>query len=134
MVNWKNKIIEAEQRYPDYGHKKLAAVIGCSESCVRYHRSEKRRRDNAQTTKRRLHEQKLILVEMAGGKCARCGYDKIPRILHFHHLDDGVKDFNIGDMKGFSRKVEEIRKCELLCPNCHAETHELKHKEKRMVN
>lgn len=67
---------------------------------------------------------KRILIEEAGGRCAACGYDRLPAALHFHHLDPGAKEFGLSE-GGFSRGLDRARaeaaKCVLLCGNCHAE-------------
>lgn len=72
---------------------------------------------------------KLQLVKYKGGHCERCGYDKCPSILEFHHIDPATKSFEMGDYKYFTiRPMEEYYKeadkCKLLCPNCHIEIHE----------
>ena len=66
---------------------------------------------------------KQILVEEAGGRCAACGYDRLPAALHFHHLDPSTKEFGLsarGLSRGLDRARDEARKCVLLCGNCHA--------------
>ena len=75
---------------------------------------------------RRAIKQQLVLYK--GSKCERCGYDKVPMILEFHHTDPENKSFEIGDYKYFVvRPMEEYYaeadKCEILCPNCHIEEH-----------
>ena len=62
-------------------------------------------------------------VEMFGGRCSRCGYDKCLRALEFHHINPESKEFGMSDFGNKSwHKVEiELAKCELLCSNCHAE-------------
>jgi len=66
-----------------------------------------------------------MLKLMLGGECAICGYDKCIDALHFHHVDPSTKLFNIS--QSMSRKMEdlerEVRKCILLCANCHQEWH-----------
>jgi len=73
--------------------------------------------------RKRLRKQAL---EYAGGKCWLCGYAKCARALSFHHLDPTQKDFGLSD-KGWTRsweKIErELKKCILLCANCHMEVH-----------
>jgi transposase len=67
---------------------------------------------------------KQILIEEAGGRCAACGYDRVPAALHFHHLDPSLKEFGLasgGQSRGLERVRQEARKCVLLCGNCHAE-------------
>jgi DNA-binding CsgD family transcriptional regulator len=67
---------------------------------------------------------KRILVAEAGGRCARCGYDRCIAALQFHHLDPSTKSFTVssnGVTRSLERAREEARKCVLLCANCHAE-------------
>lgn len=72
-------------------------------------------------------ERKLKLVEMLGGKCEKCDYDKCKRCLHFHHRNPQNKKFAIGT-HGLCRRwddlVAEAMKCMLLCPTCHCEHHQ----------
>lgn len=68
-----------------------------------------------------------ILIDMLGGKCARCGYNKNHSALNFHHIDPQTKKFQIDVRKCNNTKmsvlIEEANKCELLCANCHMEEH-----------
>jgi hypothetical protein len=58
--------------------------------------------------------------------CQKCG-EKRYWILDLHHKDPGNKDFDF--FTGVSRKREilkaEIRKCIVLCKNCHYNFHYL---------
>lgn len=49
----------------------------------------------------------------------------MPVALDFHHLDPTEKDKNVGDLMSFSTQKlkEEIRKCVVLCANCHRMVH-----------
>ena len=82
-------------------------------------------RTEAVTAARRKRKRKL--VELAGGKCQICGYNKSVSALQFHHVDPTKKEFGIA-ASGVTRSLEEqkreIMKCVLLCANCHAETHD----------
>ena len=73
---------------------------------------------------RRRRKVKEILVEEAGGCCCICGYRRNMRALHFHHLDPSQKRHEI-NAKGVAIALHklrvEVRKCVLLCSNCHAE-------------
>ena len=73
---------------------------------------------------RRRRKVKAILVREAGGCCRICGYDRCAAALEFHHLDPEVKEFGVAQ-GGMARSIEhlraEVRKCILLCSNCHAE-------------
>lgn len=69
---------------------------------------------------------KQKLVELFGGCCKKCGYDKCQEALQFHHIDPANKSFTIshkGKCRDWSVMVEEANKCILVCANCHAEIH-----------
>lgn len=55
-----------------------------------------------------------------------CGYSRDIHALDFHHLDESTKKFGLSD-RGMTRswkKTEiEVKKCALLCANCHREVH-----------
>lgn len=59
-------------------------------------------------------------------KCEKCGEDR-HWVLDFHHNDPKTKDGSIGAMarKVGSKKriLEEIKKCKVLCSNCHRDFH-----------
>jgi hypothetical protein len=69
---------------------------------------------------------KKKIVEMAGGKCIICGYSKSYKALEFHHKDPNEKDFIISEYNtnNFDNIIEEIKKCILVCSNCHREVHD----------
>lgn len=71
---------------------------------------------------------KKRMITAMGGKCAICGYDKCDSALEFHHIDPLQKDFGFGGVraepKAWVKIVEELRKCVLLCSNCHREIHD----------
>lgn len=74
--------------------------------------------------KTRRKERKQKLVEMFGGKCVKCGYDRSIKALDFHHISRAGKSFNLsclGYTCSWERLLEEAKKCELLCANCHRE-------------
>jgi len=70
----------------------------------------------------------------SGGKCTRCGYDRCPAALDFHHRDPATKVFQIAEKLAqcdptsyHTRTAQmvraEIAKCDLVCSNCHREIH-----------
>lgn len=64
------------------------------------------------------------LLEDAGGKCSRCGYDRCTHALEFHHCDPSTKGFELSKLStNLERARAEAAKCVLLCANCHAEEH-----------
>lgn len=76
---------------------------------------------------RRGLERKKELVERFGGQCMACGYRRNLAALGWHHRDPSLKLFQL-DLRALSNRgiaaIEaELLKCDLLCANCHAETH-----------
>lgn len=69
---------------------------------------------------KRNAEVKLKLQELLGGKCVKCGNDD-PRLLDFDHIDPMTKTMMLSQKLHlpWERLVEEARKCQLLCANCH---------------
>lgn len=70
----------------------------------------------------RLKERSVYVM---GEKCQCCGYDKCITALEFHHLDPLKKDFSFGDNtnRSWQNTKEELKKCILVCANCHREIH-----------
>lgn len=70
---------------------------------------------------------KLALIELLGGKCERCGYDKNIAAFDFHHRDPFEKSFDVKIQKlnymSDDDILNEALKCMLLCANCHRELH-----------
>lgn len=59
--------------------------------------------------------------------CSLCSYNKSACALDFNHIDPTTKIFSpmVGIRGSLKRLFTEIRKCEILCANCHREkTHE----------
>ncbi len=72
-------------------------------------------------------DRKKKLIELKGGKCERCGYNKCIQALEFHHRNPKDKEFVLAQTQIRARPwavvLEESNKCDLLCANCHAEHH-----------
>ena len=58
--------------------------------------------------------------------CMECG-ENHPACLQFHHRDKEEKSFTMSNavLRGTSIKtiIKEIKKCDVLCVNCHAKRH-----------
>ena len=70
---------------------------------------------------------KWFMELKTGLKCNRCGFDH-PAALDFHHLNPNEKEFSISMNKTYYKNnkealLEEIKKCEVLCANCHRIEH-----------
>ncbi len=77
--------------------------------------------------KKQRESHRVKLLEIVELVCEDCG------IVHndigffdFHHKIPGTKEANIGSMMAgvsWSKVIEELGKCGLLCPNCHRLRH-----------
>lgn len=59
------------------------------------------------------------------GKCERCGYNNCMAAFDFHH-ERGIKEENVQffiENGSRQKTLKEIKKCILLCANCHREIH-----------
>lgn len=82
----------------------------------------KRCHNDKMLTKRKLMIRKAR--ELLGGKCSICSYDKCAAALEFHHTDPTKKNMEIGSARyGWERTEKELKKCILICANCHREIH-----------
>jgi len=74
-----------------------------------------------------LKIRKIKAINYLGGKCIRCGYNKSISAMEFHHKNPSSKIDGIANIihKKWNIVTQELNKCELLCSNCHRETHEI---------
>jgi transposase-like protein len=82
------------------------------------------KRCRAERVARRRRQVKQLLVDELGGCCLICGYDRYVGALVFHHLVPSEKRLQIswnGLTQSLAAVRAEVRKCVLLCSNCHAE-------------
>lgn len=65
---------------------------------------------------------KIKAINSLGGKCQKCGESNVFSLC-FHHRDDKDKHISTLLMGRWSKVVFELKKCDLLCSNCHIELH-----------
>lgn len=60
------------------------------------------------------------LIDMLGAQCEHCG-TKDKSVLEFDHKRPKNKEFDIANAKDspMDKLVKEVKKCRLLCHNCH---------------
>lgn len=80
----------------------------------------------AKKTRKPKQRFKEECVAYKGGSCVKCGYNKCPAALEFHHRDPTQKEFSLRDIYTviLSDDIKiELDKCDLVCSNCHKEIH-----------
>lgn len=90
-------------------------LFRCAVRLASYYRHYERNKNQQRIDKRA--QKRAMLTELGWpARCVKCGYDKYIGALDFHHRDPNEKD-------GEVHSIEEAKKCELLCANCHREAH-----------
>lgn len=118
--------------------KKYCSKEGCNEKhsakglCQKHYREYKvslnpnvyKNIENVRVKRARKH--KAEIVNIMGGQCKLCGYNKNYAALEFHHIDPSEKDATPKSLmrnKDIDVIMDEIKKCILVCKNCHTEIH-----------
>ena len=79
----------------------------------------------AEAFNQRRRERKKWAVDYLGGECCVCGYSRCLEALEFHHTNPQDKEFQLSNhfRLPIERFEAELKKCVLLCANCHREAH-----------
>lgn len=128
------RVMEAAKSRANYKIKKLDPTYVAREnarSLKTYHektrpfqdKMEQRRskvRSYQQNLRERRLEIKLHLQQILGARCVSCGLTD-HRLLDFDHIDPKKKTMVISQSLGkpLEMLLEEIKNCQLMCPNCH---------------
>jgi predicted HNH restriction endonuclease len=83
-----------------------------------------------QVQKEKINNKRKQLLEILGCKCSQCGYDKHLSALTFHHLRDKKYNLTLREMASaipMEKFISEVKKCIVLCENCHREIHNPDH-------
>jgi len=72
-----------------------------------------------------IERTKQRMVDAMGGCCQCCGYDRCNSAFDFHHINPEEKEFSISTWKhkSWAKIIKELKKCILVCSNCHRELH-----------
>jgi hypothetical protein len=68
------------------------------------------------------YEVKKYLNKIKEKGCSLCGYRKCFDALDFHHVTQD-KTYSISKLTSVKPVIEELKKCILVCANCHREIH-----------
>jgi hypothetical protein len=109
-------------------NKKSVMCDGLSSHCktcsriltnASYHKNPKYYRDNI--LKRRIRIRGIIDAIKSQTPCNDCNQKYPPYVMDFDHVDGKSKSFTISNGINLSedRLMLEIKKCEIVCSNCH---------------
>jgi hypothetical protein len=65
--------------------------------------------------------------------CVKCGQNH-PATFDFHHIDSSTKEDSVNRLvkyRAFKRAMEEVKKCIVLCANCHRIHHHEERENKK---
>ena len=87
--------------------------------------------------KQKYQEKKNIVQEIKSScSCAKCGESR-GYVLDFHHINPSEKDNTVARLTSNNYKLEkvydEIKKCVVLCANCHREFHYLQERNEEFT-
>lgn len=128
----KEKILKLRSEGKTYNE--ISTILKCSLSTVSYHCGKGQKKKNiirsiknsVQRNKHVKNKRKEVKDYITRYKqfvgCKLCGI-KDHRVLDFDHLDRKTKLYNVSCIMNWSYSIafakEEIRKCQILCANCH---------------
>ena len=75
---------------------------------------------NTRRKKYKKRNYAIIFEYLQAHPCVGCGNTDVT-VLQFHHVTEKEENVSVSVCSGFSpeRILEEIKKCVILCPNCH---------------
>jgi len=116
----------ASRKYYNKNKKKTVRDKNKDAESSRKYRKNHRERINNKNNYRKKKKRQWIIDLKQKMMCKRCNNDKF-YCLDFHHLNPEEKDFSISHAisrkYGKQRILDEIKKCIVLCKNCHSEAH-----------
>lgn len=102
--------------------------INTGNICKKFYSDHRKKNRKRFARKKRQKVQNFVTRVKLRYGCRLCGYKKCGAALHFNHLSQDQKKINVSKCRTFESVKKEMRKCEILCANCHAEkTIEEKH-------
>src|SRR5260221_325425 len=89
--------------------------------------SKENARKYMKLNRKKMRDRKVLIMDQIKSyfKCSHCP-EQDSRCLDFHHLDPKTKLFCISTASvriSTERILEEIKKCIVLCSNCHRKLH-----------
>ena len=85
-------------------------------------------KSNSENVVNFIKRRKADLRSIFHSKCCLCGFSEVQEALDFHHVNPKEKSFGISgsanQTKALEPQLEELKKCILVCANCHRGIHQ----------
>lgn len=119
-----NEAKHGVSRYSSKKHRCRCDI--CKKAAVEYQRQRRLNRPEVLAQTRRINREYRLKVSehvqrLKDGPCTDCGIKYPYYVMHFDHLDGDMKSAGISQLRTIAMIDEEVKKCELVCANCHAE-------------
>ena len=114
--------------YKDPEKRKAASAKG---SATYYEKNKEAVK--ARTKKKRKQQNAEWRAFKATLSCSQCGFSH-PAAMDFHHTNKDDKEGGVHEfarMRNYKKAYEEIKKCIVLCANCHRIVHYTDHYQKK---
>ena len=88
-----------------------------------WYKKRKKQKGYIEKLRKQANERKLRIKQFLDSYklergCKDCGYKEHPEALEFDHIKNN-KSFNVALSKSIRQAKDEIKKCEVVCANCH---------------
>lgn len=108
-------------------YKNKDKTSGYCKICTKSHKKEHYQSNKSSYQEASLRWRKWLIDLKSTLCCEKCGYNKSPAALDFHHVDPKTRSFGINNSQMSKKSQEEIeqeiKKCVVWCSNCHREHH-----------
>ena len=122
MEKHKEKIIELRKQGKSY--REIQKILNCSKGTISYHLGpEQKEKSGVRRRKGREKFKKELARIKEDSGCVDCKKNFPHYVLEFDHVPergekvDGI--YKIGVNSGFTEAMKEIKKCDIVCANCH---------------
>lgn len=118
---------KTEKELSEFYKQSNGKPSGWCKECNKSHKKEHYKSNKSSYREAALKWRKWLIDLKSTLKCEKCGYNKSPAALDFHHIDPNTKSFSINHVGCNGKSKEEIEieinKCVVWCSNCHREHH-----------
>lgn len=92
----------------------------CTKAYIRDHYS-RNKGQYLERNRRARKRSRQRLTDLKTAPCTDCGQTFPTFVMEFDHRDPATKEFSIsrGPFTWYRRVEEEVKKCDLVCANCH---------------
>jgi len=115
-------------------YDEIRDILGCAKSTISYHVGKGNENTRAKGQFSRKAIKNFIKLYKTANPCSDCGKRYRYYAMQFDHLPEHEKLFSIAKFFDYTHDLsvvmEEMRKCQLVCANCHTErTHQRRKEE-----